>query len=67
MIEVFQTLFRVLEEIIPNEEIRKDLYADIIPSMHYENTELLNMLEAEDPAFGQACQEFREDVIDENK
>ncbi len=64
MKEVFLSLFRVLEEKIPNEETRKDIYAELIPALYWESDGFegwLSLLESEDHAFDQACQDFREE------
>ena len=64
MIEVFLTLFRTLEEYVPNEETRKEIYSELIPTLSLYDDDLLCKIESEDPVFSEAYAEYNQEEID---
>ena len=65
MQEVFLTLFQQLEEHIPDEDSRREVYSELVPLMYLSDRDLLLQLEYEDPIFSEACSDYHGEERDE--
>ena len=67
MQEVFLILLEKLQEHVPNEETRRDIYVEIVPALDFVDLELLESIKYEDGVFCEVCSEYRGEDKDENE
>jgi len=57
MEEVFTSLLGILEEKIPNDDIRRDIYTELFPTLYWYDPDLAELLKREDDVFAEVMEE----------
>jgi hypothetical protein len=61
MEEIFTRLLGILEEKIPNDVTRREIYAEIIPVIYWHDPDLAELLKQEDDIFAEVMEEVLEE------